>query len=302
MEIIDYKEQYKEYLKDPRWKALAQRIRYRDNDRCKICGCKKTRGMEMNVHHLRYYPNHKPWEYDESDLITLCRDCHKKLHINNDFAKMGRGGYFYHKYHKGVGIVTNKYSDRIWYGLCWTETERYEGDNHGRLYVESEAYIEDIRPATKAEIADFWNKVEKYYSKDEISELFDGHIKGIIPSFTPANRKVQDTFKRMNALYNKYSSYVKEKYNYYLLISDDNYAEFDDKRWVGHTDWTVAAFPSAYFHVADIKDIKEKPQQDNIKNVAFENFDFTGYRAATTEELREWLDYLYNLDCLYENE
>ena len=88
MELIDFKEQYKQDLKDPRWKAMVRRIRYRDNDRCRICGCKKRIGMEMNVHHIHYYPNRKPWEYDESDLITLCRDCHIKEHDRINFEKL----------------------------------------------------------------------------------------------------------------------------------------------------------------------------------------------------------------------
>ena len=46
MEIIDYKAQYEQDLKDPRWTALVKRIRYRDNDRCKMCGCKKKKAWK----------------------------------------------------------------------------------------------------------------------------------------------------------------------------------------------------------------------------------------------------------------
>ncbi len=34
----------------------------------------------MNVHHKKYILNTNPWDYDNDDLITLCSDCHKKLH------------------------------------------------------------------------------------------------------------------------------------------------------------------------------------------------------------------------------
>lgn len=300
MEIINYKAQYEQDLKDPRWQALAKKIRYRDNDRCKMCGCKKRKGMEMNVHHLRYYLNRKPWEYDESDLITICRDCHRKLHETIDFDRLGCGSYFYHKQHKGVGIVIRKYTDRIWFGLCWTETDTNEGENHGRLYIQDEAYKQDIRPATKPEVADFWVKVEKYYSPEAIEVLFDLHVRSLLPINNYVDWKIRDIFQKETTIYKKHQAFIKEKYDYFLLVSNDNFAEFDDKPWYGHTNWTVAVFPKAIFHVASKNDVKTKPQHDNIRNVTFENFDFTGYRAATIDELNEWLDYTYHLDSLYE--
>ena len=102
MEIIDYKAQYKEDLKDPRWLELEKKIRKRDKDRCQACGRKKSKGMEMNVHHLHYYPNHKPWEYEESDLITLCRDCHIDAHDQINFDSLKIGDCFYNKFYHGV--------------------------------------------------------------------------------------------------------------------------------------------------------------------------------------------------------
>ena len=300
MEIIDYKAQYEQDLNDPRWKAVVKRIRYRDNDKCQKCGCRKRKGLEMNVHHLHYYHNRKPWEYDESDLITLCRDCHREIHDEINFTRLGCGSYFYHKQHKGVGIVTEKYTDKIWFGLCWTETDTYEGEDHGRLYIEDEAYKKDIRPATKAEVTDFWLKVEKYYSPEVIEELFDRHIKSLLPTNIRVDWKIRDIFQKEISTYKKQKEFVREKYDFFLLISNTNFAEFDDKPWNGHTNWTVAVFPKAFFHVASIIDVKTKPQQNNIKNVALDIFDFTGYRAATIDELNEWLDYTNHLDTIYE--
>jgi hypothetical protein len=49
--------------------------------------------------------------------------------------------------------------------------------------------------------------------------------------------------------------------------------------------------------VANKKRIMECPQQDIIKDVAFDNFDFSEFRAATAEELDKWLDYILGFDC-----
>ena len=34
----------------------------------------------LNIHHKYYIQGHKPWEYDNEALVTLCEDCHKKRH------------------------------------------------------------------------------------------------------------------------------------------------------------------------------------------------------------------------------
>lgn len=34
----------------------------------------------LNIHHQYYIQGLKPWEYDSESLITLCQDCHMKVH------------------------------------------------------------------------------------------------------------------------------------------------------------------------------------------------------------------------------
>lgn len=34
----------------------------------------------LNIHHTYYVKGHKPWEYDNEALVTLCENCHKKRH------------------------------------------------------------------------------------------------------------------------------------------------------------------------------------------------------------------------------
>lgn len=37
----------------------------------------------LNIHHKYYIAGHKPWEYDNDALLTLCEDCHKNWHLRN---------------------------------------------------------------------------------------------------------------------------------------------------------------------------------------------------------------------------
>ena len=34
----------------------------------------------LNVHHLTYHNDNKPWQYDKEELLLLCKDCHAKRH------------------------------------------------------------------------------------------------------------------------------------------------------------------------------------------------------------------------------
>jgi ferredoxin len=69
------KKKYAEMLKDPRWISLRDRIKERDG-KCVQCG---SVGL-LHVHHTHYRPKRMPWEYRESDLISLCERCHCKAH------------------------------------------------------------------------------------------------------------------------------------------------------------------------------------------------------------------------------
>lgn len=36
----------------------------------------------LQVHHKRYVENKEIWDYQDSDLITLCKECHSLIHEN----------------------------------------------------------------------------------------------------------------------------------------------------------------------------------------------------------------------------
>ena len=68
------KSNYSELLQDPRWQKKRVDILQRDNFTCQHCGSTEK---SLQVHHLRYQKWKKPWEYDNSELLTLCHRCHE---------------------------------------------------------------------------------------------------------------------------------------------------------------------------------------------------------------------------------
>ena len=72
----DKKQTYSDLLKDPRWKEKAREIKEWDREVCQLCGD----SSDLQVHHLCYDNEREPWDYPRTALVTLCKNCHKKIH------------------------------------------------------------------------------------------------------------------------------------------------------------------------------------------------------------------------------
>lgn len=68
-------EEYAAKLRDPRWQRRRLEIMDRDEFCCQICEDDQS---TLNVHHRFYLQGHEPWEYEDSELVTLCEKCHKE--------------------------------------------------------------------------------------------------------------------------------------------------------------------------------------------------------------------------------
>lgn len=294
------KERYEQQLDDVRWKFKADNIRIRDKHECRLCGAKK---VQLDVHHIRYIYGREAWDYDDGDLVTLCHKCHEEIHDWQDFENLVEGNYFYDKFLKGVGIVEHKYSDRLWFNACWAGDKHYQENNEGRFYVESEASREDVRTANSDEIKDFWGKVEKHMSIDMVIYYFGKHLKTLLPTDHPIRTEARNRYKEALKTYEEHWSFIKNTYNFTLLISDEYFALLENNRIptcpYGYG-WPPDELPQHYFNIAPVKDVKGKPKENNLRRIKFEELDFSKYRAATTDELQEWLEYEDHLADLRE--
>ena len=72
---------YEDLLKTEEWREKRQKILNRDNNKCVYCG--KTHNLQFHHKYYSKYPNGfrvYPWNYPDDALITLCDECHKKVH------------------------------------------------------------------------------------------------------------------------------------------------------------------------------------------------------------------------------
>lgn len=86
-EKIEIKEKfnYTELLSHPKWQRKRLEIMQRDDFKCCLCNDDET---TLHIHHKSYINGNKPWEYENSYLITLCEHCHtavefyKKINVD----------------------------------------------------------------------------------------------------------------------------------------------------------------------------------------------------------------------------
>lgn len=54
----------------------------RDDFTCQSCGDTET---TLHVHHKTYRKNAQLWDYDDTNFVTYCDQCHNKIHEEKDF-------------------------------------------------------------------------------------------------------------------------------------------------------------------------------------------------------------------------
>ncbi len=67
-----------------KYKKFREEIFKRDNYTCKNCGrARKARDrVILNAHHKKSFAEHKELQFVKSNVITLCKECHDKIHYN----------------------------------------------------------------------------------------------------------------------------------------------------------------------------------------------------------------------------
>jgi len=78
---MNTKSTYSEKLRSPLWQRRRLDIFQRDNFQCQSCD---RTDLTLHVHHLKYFPNLEPWEYEDHYLVTYCELCHNSEHLMGD--------------------------------------------------------------------------------------------------------------------------------------------------------------------------------------------------------------------------
>ena len=77
---------YDEYINSPEWQETSRKAKVRAGYHCQMCHAEGN-DSTLNTHHNNY--ERLGLEFD-SDLIVLCRKCHRKHHNKISFSKDGK--------------------------------------------------------------------------------------------------------------------------------------------------------------------------------------------------------------------
>lgn len=218
-------EYYDQDATELQWKLKSDNIRMRDNYTCRLCGVKDVR---FHVHHLRHIEGREAWDYDDGDLVTLCVDCHEGMHCYYYSYKLREGDFAYHRKFRGVGFVEKVNDDSIMLDVCWNENEHVGGKEHGWISLKTDTKRTDVRPATRKEIDEFWDKVEKYLDTKTILDYLFDYVDKHLPARHPINARLNYPLYKAQADFAKIQLELSETYGGYLLVSADYFAQFYD--------------------------------------------------------------------------
>ena len=77
--------QYHEQIKHPLWQKKRLEVLELNHFQCQTCGAKDE---ELHVHHPFYKRGAMIWDYDKTDLESLCHRCHKDHHSIDENLKV----------------------------------------------------------------------------------------------------------------------------------------------------------------------------------------------------------------------
>lgn len=106
---------YREQLLHPNWQRKRLEILAAADFKCRDCGSGEN---TLHVHHLRYRRGAMAWEYENSDLVALCEECHAERHFHADGIKDAVAQ---------LGMQDLSRLRRIAWALCGPERERASG-------------------------------------------------------------------------------------------------------------------------------------------------------------------------------
>lgn len=69
------------------WKAALRLVYERDCFACRRCGAGKTEPRGLHAHHTAPWAGNESLRFDLTNLVTLCRDCHRWVHSRANAEK-----------------------------------------------------------------------------------------------------------------------------------------------------------------------------------------------------------------------
>jgi len=215
-----------ERQKIARWATqIAHKVHEKYDYTCQMCG---KRGGKLHAHHIKPVVEHPELAYDFNNLITLCEECHKKLHKQ-------LGTYKRPKPPKKFGAKPVKVKKILFVGTEDTYDIVVEEPYHnfvGNGIITHNSFNEISRRYTKYGI-EFWSPDEIRLKDEEALDLMKSvyeHAKDVY-NFLLNEKKVPKEIARAvlpTALFTKfYATANLRNWLHFLDLRTDKHAQYE---------------------------------------------------------------------------
>ena len=75
------------FYASPEWVASVKDVWKRDGAKCVVCGVRKTKGIEMHIHHITSFVV-KDMRCNTNNLILVCKSCHNWIHSKKNINEL----------------------------------------------------------------------------------------------------------------------------------------------------------------------------------------------------------------------
>lgn len=75
--FLQERKSYARLLSEPEWNTFRNAVFANKEKACQVC---RRTDKVLQVHHIFYEQDRKPWEYEMDEVMLLCEDCHRGMH------------------------------------------------------------------------------------------------------------------------------------------------------------------------------------------------------------------------------
>lgn len=133
---------YAQQLLHPNWQKKRLEILSLKNFQCEIC---EDKDSTLHVHHKAYKKGSMAWEYENSNFMCLCKDCHDFTHQEKECLNSVIESISPTQYMEAAALLHAFFNQEVHDGFYTFTPFTYEAGEIARSIAETKLNINDVK-------------------------------------------------------------------------------------------------------------------------------------------------------------